>query len=522
MTRYTIALAGGWVVDGTGAPPRRADVALAGDRIAAVGRIDVAEAATTIDVTGRYVLPGLIDTHAHLDALAADPEIAAAALHQGVTTLIGGQDGLSFAPATAHTISEVDRYFSAVNGPCPTPLTDGCTVADLLDFYDAHARVNVAYAAPAGTIRADVLGYADGPADAAGLAMMQAVVERALDDGAVGLSTGLEYVPGGYADAAEIAALCAPVAEAGGVYVSHMRGYEANAGRGLAEAAEIGRRAGVEVHISHLHGPSHMILSALDEVRDAGVDLTFDTYPYLRGSTIVAMVALPSRLQADGPAATLERLADAGVRAELARSWFPSISEVLPRITLSYLDSETWRWAEGLPLTTAADRAGLTPGEFVCELVLGTRLGAGCVFAQPPTNTDADVRTLLRHESHLGGSDAIFLGSRPHPRGWGAFARFLGRHVRELGDWTWGEAALHLAGHPARRFGLTDRGEIRPGAIADLAVIDPVRISDTATYAEPRRLATGVDHVLLAGESALRDGAVTGVRAGRGLRRGRV
>lgn len=513
-----MALTGGWVVDGSGAPPTRADVAVAGDRIAAVGTFDTSDAATTIDATGRYIVPGMIDTHVHIDALAADPDVGAAALHQGVTTLIGGQDGISFAPASAPTITDMEQYFSAVNGTCPANLASGCTVAELLTHHDGAAAVNIAYAAPAGTIRAEVMGYRSAPPSKAELAAMRRAIEQALDDGAVGLSTGLEYVPGCYADATELATLCAPVAEAGAVFVSHMRGYEAAAWQGLAETAQIGLAADVPVHVSHLHGPSHMITTLVDDARSSGVDLTFDSYPYLRGSTIVAMVALPASIQAGGPLATLQRLADRSTRTTLARDWFPTIADVLPRITLSYVAADEWRWAEGMSLLAAAAQAGTDPAEFVCQLVLDTRLGAGCVFAQPPTNTEADMRSLIRHEAHMGGSDGIFLGSRPHPRGWGTFARLLGRHTRELRDWTWGEAVMHLAGHPARRFGLVDRGAVRVGAIADLAVLDPMTIADRATYTEPRQVATGVDHVLVSGEFALRDGAPTGARPGHGIR----
>lgn len=516
---FDVLLHSGWVVDGTGAPPTRLDVAITADRISAVGRLAGADAADTVDVTGRYVLPGLIDAHAHIDALAGDVDIAAAALHQGVTTLIGGQDGLSFAPATAGAIDAVGRYFAAVNGPCPQPLQGGCSVADLLAHADG-GFVNIAYAAPAGTIRAEVMGFVTGPADEVQRSQMRAIVERALADGAVGLSTGLEYVPGRHAGADEIAALLGPVVDAGGAYITHLRGYEAEAWRGLGEAVEIARRSGAAVHVSHLHGPANMITGLVDAARAHGVDLTFDSYPYLRGSSILAMVALPAEIQADGPDATLERLADRAERTRLAREHFPLVADTLDRITLSYVGAEAWRWTEGLTLRDAAGAAGLAPGELVCEIVSASRLAAGCVFVQPPTNTEADVRTLLRHEAQLGGSDGIFLGGRPHPRGWGTFARFLGRHTRELGDWTWGQAALHLAGHAARRFGLTDRGSVRAGAVADLAVIDPRTIIDRSTYLDPRAPARGVDHVLVAGRFALRDGAITGLRAGRGLRRG--
>jgi N-acyl-D-amino-acid deacylase len=515
---FDLLLRGGWVVDGTGAPPFRADVAVSGDRIAAVGRLPGAGAtAAELDVTGCYLMPGFIDAHSHADGLADSDDAQLAALRQGITTVLTGQDGLSYAPASAATIEAVSRYFAAVNGPCPAPLAGGCSIADLLAHYDGRTALNVACLAPAGTIRAEVLGFSGAPAGAAQLKAMQALVEQALADGAAGLSTGLEYQPGRFADVAELAGLCAPVAEAGAVYVSHLRGYEADAWRGMRELTGIARRAGVAAHVSHYHGPAGMLTALLDDARASGLDVTFDSYPYLRGSTILGMLALPGEAQAGGPAATLRRLAQPATRQRLARDWFPSIGGVLDRITLSYVASPEWSWAEGVPLTEAATTAGLAPGELVCELLTASELAVGCVFAQPPTNTEADLRTLLRHEAHLAGSDGILLGRWAHPRGWGAFARLLGRHTRELGDWTWGQAAVHLAGHAARRFGLAGRGLLRPGSHADVAVVNPGTVADQADYTRPRRPATGIDHVLVNGRFALRDGELTGDHPGGGL-----
>jgi N-acyl-D-amino-acid deacylase len=517
--RFDLLLRGGWVVDGTGTPPFRADLAITGDRVAAVGRLAGAGATQELDVTGRYLMPGFIDAHIHADGLADRTGAQLAALRQGVTTVLIGQDGLSFAPASAATIKAVSQYFGAVNGPCPDELAGGCTVAGLLAHYDGTTALNVACLAPAGTIRAEVLGFSAAPAGPAQLKAMRTMIEQALEDGAAGLSSGLEYLPGRFADAAELAALCAPVAAAGAVYVSHLRGYEADAWRGMRELTEIVRRSGVAGHVSHYHGPAGMLTGLLDEARAQGLDVTFDSYPYLRGSTILGMLALPGEVQAGGPAATLRRLAQPATRQRLARDWFPAIGGVLDRITLSYVGAAGWSWAEGVPLTEAATTAGLAPGELVCELLTASQLAAGCVFAQPPTNTEADLRALLRHEAQLAGSDGILLGRRPHPRGWGAFARLLGRHTRELGDWTWGQAAVHLAGHAARRFGLAGRGLLRPGNHADVAVVNPAAVQDQADYADPRRPARGINHVLVNGRFALRDGELTGETPGQAIRR---
>jgi N-acyl-D-amino-acid deacylase len=534
--RFDLLLRGGWVVDGSGGPPFRADLAVAGDRIAAIGRLAGADAAgrtgtgtgpgtgtgtaaEELDVTGRYLMPGFIDAHTHADGLADSTDAQLAALRQGVTTVLIGQDGLSFAPASKATIDAVSRYFGAVNGSCPEELAGGCSIADVLAHYDGNTALNVACLAPAGTIRAEVLGFSGAPAATRQLTAMRTLVEHALEDGAVGLSSGLEYQPGRFADAAELAALCAPVAAAGAVYVSHMRGYEADAWRGMRELTEIVRRAGVAGHVSHYHGPAGLLTALLDDARGQGLDVTFDSYPYLRGSTILGMLALPGDVQAGGPDATLRRLAQPATRQRLARDWFPGIGGVLDRITLAYIGAAEWSWAEGVALTEAAATAGMQPGELVCELLTASQLAAGCVFAQPPTNTEADLRALLRHEAQLAGSDGILLGRWPHPRGWGAFARLLGRHTRELGDWTWGQAAVHLAGHAARRFGLAGRGLLRPGSYADVAVVNPATVADQADYANPRRPARGIHHVLVNGHFALRDGQLTGETPGHAIRR---
>ena len=339
-----------------------------------------------------------------------------------------GQDGLSFAPASKATIDAVSQYFGAVNGPCPAELAGGCTSRGRAGPLRRENGAERGLPGPGGHDPRRGAGLTPArPPPQPSSPRCRNLVEQALEDGAAGLSTGLEYQPGRFADAAELAALCAPVAAAGAVYVSHLRGYEADAWRGMRELTEIVRRAGVAGHVSHYHGPAGMLTGLLDDARGQGLDVTFDSYPYLRGSTILGMLALPGDVQAGGPDATLRRLAQPATRQRLARDWFPAIGGVLDRITLAYIGAAEWSWAEGMALTRGGQlRPGCDPGELVCELLTASQLAAGCVFAQPPTNTEADLRALLRHEAQLAGSDGILLGRWPHPRGWGAFARLLG------------------------------------------------------------------------------------------------
>jgi N-acyl-D-amino-acid deacylase len=516
-----LILKGGWVVDGSGGPPYRADVGVLDTMIAEVGRLDGVEAPRVLDVTGRYVVPGFIDAHVHGDLmLMADP-IHLPALRQGVTTYIIGQDGSSFAPASPATLDYMRRYTAGFNGNPPGLAYDWRTVGEYLSRIDRRVAINVAYLIPNGNIRMEVMGLDPRPASDDELTAMQKLVREGMNAGAIGLSTGLDYIPSLYADTREIAALCEPIVAENGVYVTHMRGYGPRAPVGMREVYDIAKLTGVPAHISHYHGPADLLLPLIDEGRALGFDLTFDTYPYLAGSTILGMVALPAWVQEGGIDATVERLRDPGVRSRLNAEWFSKPTPYpLGQITIAMVANPDWQWAEGYNVPEAAERAKLAPGDFVCEILVASSMAVGIVGFRAGDKTEADVRAILRHPAHMAGSDGIFRGGFPHPRGWGAFARYLGYHTRELGDYAWAEAITHLASHAARRFRLTDRGLIRPGFAADIAVFDPATVIDRSTYAAGRTLAEGVEHVLVNGTLALQDGEPTGATPGRALRRG--
>ena len=511
-----VLLVGGEIADGTGAEPRRADLGVRDGLIELVGSASGVRARRVVDVSGRLLMPGFVDAHSHADALIGSPNLELSCLRQGVTTVIVGQDGVSLAPTAGSVAQETSRYFAAVNGPFPAELADGATVAELLEFYDRRGALNVAYLVPGGTLRASVVGF--GPMG--DVREQVSLLEDSLAAGAVGLSTGLEYVPGGYADVAELTALCEVVREAGGVHVSHIRGYEQDAPTGMAEFLQIGAGSGVRSHVSHFHGPAAVLLPEVAKAHAMGVDLTYDTYPYRRGNTILAMLALPKEIQAAAPSQTLLRLATPETRATLRRDWFPARAELFTRVTLSHVPVPEWNWAEGLTVPEAAERVGLDPGDLVCELILACELAVGCVVRQPAANTPQDISTLLKQPEQMGSSDGILIGGHPHPRGRGAFARMLARHTRDLGDWTWGQAAVHLSSRACERFGLAGRGRLAEGYAADIAVLDVTRLADRATYEQPLALAEGVDLVLVNGEIGLEEGHLTGARCGRALRRG--
>ncbi len=521
MAAFDVLIRGGWVIDGSGGPPARADVAVLDAVVADVGRLEGARADRVIDATGLYITPGFIDAHVHGDLmLLADP-VHEAALKQGVTTYILGQDGSAFAPGSAATIEYMRRYTAGFNGNPPEVVADWTTVAGYLARFDRTTALNVAYLIPNGNLRLEVIGHDPRPATDAELKAMQRLVREGMEAGAVGLSTGLDYIPSRYADAREIAALCEAIVPDDGVYVTHMRGYGHEAPVGMAEVYDIVERSGVAAHISHYNGFASTLLPLIDQGRARGMDLTFDTYPYMVGNTILGMVTLPTWVQEGGIEPTLERLADRSVRRRLDAEWFTQpLPHPLEGITLAMVSHPEGRWAEGLPLLEAARQAGQSPCDFICDLLLASGLAVGVRALRAGDRTEADVRAILRHPAHMAGSDGIFLGGAPHPRGWGSFARYLGYHTRELGDYDWATAVTHLATHAARRYRLTDRGLLRPGYAADIAVFDPETISDRSTYANGRVTAVGMKHVLVNGVLALTDGEVTGATPGRALRRG--
>jgi N-acyl-D-amino-acid deacylase len=284
-----IVLRGGSVVTRDG--PVRADVAVEAGAITSVGVVAAHAADRVTDATGRLVLPGFIDAHSHADGLLAGPAVQRTLLRQGVTTIIAGQDGVSYAPGSGSYATE---YFAAINGPHRA--YQGGGVAAFLAAVDGVSAINAGYLVPAGTVRFEVCGRDRGPATAERLDRMTALVATGMAEGALGLSTGLDYVPGIFQSAGEIAALCGPVARAGGVYVSHMRGgYEANAAVGVAEIIEIATlttaaaASPLPVHVSHFHADADIVLAQLARLESAGIDATFDAYPYIRGCTLLGM-----------------------------------------------------------------------------------------------------------------------------------------------------------------------------------------------------------------------------------------
>jgi len=376
----------------------------------------------------------------------------------------------------------------------------------------------VACLVPNGNVRMEVIGLDTRQPAAAELEQMGRLVRQAMEEGAVGLSSGLDYIPSRYAETEELIALCKEIAPFDGVYVTHMRRYDpAGVVDSMEEVIRIGREAAVPVHISHFNSQAGLVLPRLDQSRADGIDVTYDLYCYLAGSSILAMVTLPPTVQEGGIDATLARLQVPAVRDQL-RDWFKAPRIPLDTIRLSYVAAEAYRRYEGYRLPDAIEVSGQEPADFICDLLIASGMAAACVAAHRQRSED-DVRGLMRHPAMMAGSDGIFTGTRPHPRGCGCFARYLGHHVREARTWTLEEAVQRLAAHAARRFGLKDRGLLREGMAADVVVFDATRIADQSTYEDGRRLAVGMTDVIVNGELVLHEGKRTAALPGRPLRR---
>jgi N-acyl-D-amino-acid deacylase len=504
-------LRGGLVADGIGTTVQRADVLIDGPVIAAVGNIDASPGeCAVIDVApGSVVCPGFIDAHVHAEGpLLADGRVAGA-LAQGVTTLVVGQDGESWIGASAGTARYLSRYFAPVNGALE-PVRD-FGVGAFREAVAGRLAQNVAVLASQGTIRHNVAGMAPGPLSDAGRAAARRQVEDSLAEGAVGLSSGLDYLPSRFGGIEEMAEIAQPLADAGRPYVSHLRSYGPDVRAGLDELVAAGAGAGARVHASHLWGEPADIEAALTAADAAGVPVSFDMYPYRKSSTILAQLLLPPEVQAGGPDQTLTALANPARRAALLDGE-KLTGGYLRNVYLGTVPGGMASLA-GLSVADAAAREGRRPGEWVLDLLVAADLHVGGHLDRLAL-TDAHLAWIAAHDRHCAGSDGIYQGQRPHPRGYGAFAGLAGEYLSAGPETGYQRLARHLAANAADTYGLRNRGRIAAGMAADLCVIGAAGLTAHASDDRPRELATGADYVFVNGVIVWPDPQVTGRHPG--------
>ncbi|MEV0266343.1 D-aminoacylase [Streptomyces sp. NPDC050617] len=524
------------VVDGSGGASYRADVAVDGGRIAAVvpeGGGDRPTARRVLDAGGLALSPGFIDMHAHSDlALLRDPRHEAKAA-QGITLEVIGQDGLSYAPVDDRTLAEVRAQITGWNGDGSDIDFSWRSVGEYLDRLD-HGfggdgiAVNAAYLIPQGTVRMLAVGWDDRPAAPAETERMKELVAEGMAQGAVGMSSGLTYTPGMYASDAELTELCRVVGEHGGYYCPHHRSYGAGALQAYEEMVALTREARCPLHLAHAtmnfgvnEGRAPELLALLDAALADGADISLDTYPYTPGcTTLVAM--LPSWASEGGPEAILGRLRDqaAAERIRLAMEvegadGCHGVPIEWDTIEISGVSDPALGRFVGKTVARSAAENGEQPWETARRLLIEDRLGSTIL---QHVGHEENVRQIMRHRVHTGGSDGILQGDKPHPRAYGTFPQYLGRYVRELGVLSLEECVAHLTSRPAARLKLADRGLVRTGYRADVVLFDPAEVAAGSTFEAPKTLPTGIPYVLIDGRFVMEDGRRTDVLAGRTVR----
>jgi len=516
MQTADFIIRGGTVVDGTGRPAYRGDVAVKDGKIAAIGDLSSLKAKRECLADGLTVAPGFIDAHAHSDTAFVRDGSGASKLFQGITTEISGNCGDSPFPAS---LDNRDPWQFA-------------SFADFLEAFSARGcrmAVNQAMLVGHGTLRKAVIGSGSNAASASEMAQMKRLLQRDLQDGAFGLSLGLEYAPGCFADQQELNELGKTAAEAGGIVTCHMRSEGKEIFSALAELKEIGRVSGAHVHASHLkldnaavHGRAAQVWAEIEKANREGVRFTADLYPYTASSTTLS-IRCPRRSMDGGREALLRNLQGPG-RTEILEALRSHYYNAERAETCLFSDDGGY-WPEivGKTLRDVAETLLHTAdyAQAAAEVLLRTRAKAWCVFF---VMNEKDVLYFLSRDTCIGSDgyalpgDPEALRDKPHPRSYGAVARFL-QIAREKKLCSLEEAVWRVSGKPASVFSLPDRGRLQVGLAADIAVFDPSAVASPATYLQPVQLAKGVRDVFVNGEAAILNGVQTDARPGRFLRK---
>jgi len=540
---FDLIVHGGLIVDGSGQPPFKADIGISDGKIAELGRLDPDNTPEVINASGLTVAPGFIDMHSHSDfVLLANPR-AESKVRQGVTVEVIGNCGGSaapiFGPAKEDRSREARSYGVEI---------DWESFDDYLRKLERGISVNIASLVGHGTVRQCIMDMEERPPTSGELDEMRELVAGAMKEGAYGLSTGLVYPPGRYADTSELVELCKVVADFNGIYASHIRGERETLLEAVQEALRIGEEAGVPVQVSHhpakigAWGQSPKTLAMMDEVAEGGIDVTCDLHPYVAGSTGLSAL-LPPWAQEGGAGMIVERMKSADTRRRIREDMMeepvpgPGPCGLVKRGMWDQIiiSSHPKEELVGRTLADVADDRGVDPFEAYFDLLLESEAFGGIIGFY--YNED-DIRHVLRHERSMIGSDGYALApygilgrGRNHPRSYGTFPMIFRKYVRgesrpdlkhDKGRklLSLEEAVRKMTSAPARKLGIRDRGFLRKGMWADIVVFTPETIADTATYLDPYRYPVGVEHVLVNGVAVVRDGEHTGALPGKPLRHG--
>ena len=498
---YDIVIRNARIADGTGNPWFRADVAIKEGRIQTIGRLAGKTAGREIDAGERIVAPGFIDVHTHVEGRFDPPGLvgrpqALNFLHDGVTTVITGNCG--------HSRVDLARYFEEIE--------------------QARPAINVASFIGHNTVRSEVMGTVNRQATADELSRMQTLVERGMNEGAIGFSTGLIYVPGTYANTEEVVALAKAASRRGGVYASHIRDERYGIFDAIEEAGRVGRESGMPVEISHfkiataMRGQSAKTIGLVEKLRAEGVDAVVDQYPYTAGSTRLTFL-VPSWVLAGNDTEVRDRLRAPANRARLIREMLDRQASLKLK-DYSYAIVAFWpkdRSLEGKSITDIARQRGKSEPDTILDLVI-----EGNPQMVAHTHSEPDVENIMRYPNTAVASDAgvpEFGVGAPHPRGYATNARVLAEYSRRRGIIRLEDAVRRMTSLPARTFGFRDRGLVREGFWADLVIFDPAKVEERSTYEKPHQFSEGFDFVFVNGVPVIENGRTMEARPGRVLRR---
>ncbi len=533
--RYDLVIKNALVYDGSGGPWFRADIAAKDGKIVGIGKIDAAYGNTFIDASDLAVAPGFVDPHCHSDSNCLTVSDADGKITQGVTTEIGGNCGLSLSPVDPERVGLLRDYLKPFIPKEAMPDFKWAHAGEIMDSVDNSGYpTDLAFLAGQGTIRIAVMGFDDRKPTESELERMKDLLSRELEDGCVGMSTGLIYPPGCFTAPAELVELCRVTAKYGGVYATHMRGESAELIQSVEEAIRAAEESGCRLQISHhkvinsYEGFSVKTLSMMEDARLRGVDVTCDAYPYTAGSTLISVV-LPQWAKEGGVEKMLARLESAEdrerIKAEFLREipgWdnFIKAASYDKILICSCMNDKTM---EGRTIQEVADERGISPADGILDIILSERAEVMIVI---DSQSDSDNRRIIASELSMIGSDSLpssltgkLATGRPHPRCFGTYPRVLGRFVRELGLLSLEKAVWKMSGFPAQRFGLADRGMIKAGLIADFVIFDPATVTGSSDYLNPRTAPTGIEYVIKNGTVVVEKGRFLGKKLGKSLRR---
>jgi N-acyl-D-amino-acid deacylase len=536
---HELTIVNGRIIDGKGNPWYWGNVAINNGKIISIGHLNELQSEKVIDATGLIVCPGFIDAHSHGDHNSLVYRDMENIVHQGITTIVAGQCGSSLAPLSDEVREESQKHLNSL-------LPEGYSLDLYWDTFDEYLKeeekeglgANIAHLVGHGAIRSAGMGLDDRDPTSLELDKMKDLTAEAMKSGAFGLSTGLIYPPGIFSKTTEIIELAKIAAEHGGVYDSHIRGEGKTLMKAVTEALEIGEKANIPVQISHhkiadksIWGQSVKTLKLFEKARENGIDVTVDQYPYKAGSTSL-MTVLPPWVHDGGKDAALERLKDPLLRIKMKNDiengilgWENFAGELgWGNVYVSSVKTDENKALEGLNINEIKQKRG-TKNEFTAlyELLLEEEGTAGMIIFY---GLEEDVKRIMQHPLHMVGTDAgscnikgPFCRGKPHPRHYGTYPKILGKYVREEKLLSWEEAIRKMTSFPGQRFGLFNRGVLRPDMCADITIINPNTVIDRSTYKDPHKFPEGIPYVIVNGKIVIDNGKYTGKRAGKTLRK---